>query len=130
MVDLVSDRSEIKEDDRACNSATGIDGTEESKRQKRKRRGGHCEGAESKSRGKKARKVERETDSDDIPHYSRLDRVGHPLADYAAGYDLVANKIQLEAMRAIGTVWGPEGSLQCLGSAALFSKEGHGLRGG
>ena len=26
-------------------------------------------------------------------------------------------------MRAIGTVWGPEGRLQCLGSAAIFSKE-------
>ena len=36
---------------------------------------------------------------------------------------MVANKIQQDSMRAIGTVWGPEGRLQCLGSAALFSKE-------
>ena len=42
MVDLVSDHSEMEEDDRACSSATGIDGTEESERQKRKRRGGRC----------------------------------------------------------------------------------------
>ena len=51
------------------------------------------------------------------------DRVGRPLADYAPQYDMVANKIQKDAMRAIGTVWGPEGLLQCVGSAAIFSKE-------
>ena len=88
VVDLVSDRSDIEEDDRACSSATGFD-TEESKRQKRKRRGGRCEGAESKLRGKKAQKVEMETNSDDIQRYSRPDCVGSPIADYAAGYDLV-----------------------------------------
>ena len=59
-----------------------------------------------------------ETDSDDIPRCSRPDRVGSPLAAYK-----LTNKLTLEAMRAVGTVWGPEGSLQCLGSAALFSKE-------
>jgi hypothetical protein len=36
---------------------------------------------------------------------------------------MVANKIQKDAMRAISTLWGPEGRLQCLGSAAIFSKE-------
>jgi hypothetical protein len=36
---------------------------------------------------------------------------------------MVVNKIQKDAMRAIGTVWGPEGLLQCVGSAAIFSKE-------
>ena len=48
-----------------------------------------------------------ETDSDDVPRFLHPDRVGRPIADYAPGYDLVANKVQLEAMRAIGTVWGP-----------------------
>ena len=38
-------------------------------------------------------------------------------------YDMVAHKIQKDAMRAVGTVWGPEARLQCLGSAAIFSKE-------
>ena len=75
------------------------------------------------SRGKKAQKVAMETDSDDIPHCLRPNRVGRPHAAYAAGYNMVMNKLTLEAMRAVGTVWGPEGSLQYLGSAALFSKE-------
>ena len=90
---------------------------------KRKRRETCSEGARSKSRGAKARKVDVDTDSDDVPRYLQPDRVGRPLADYAPGYDMVANKIQKDAMRAIGTVWGPEGRLQCLGSAAIFSKE-------
>ena len=42
VVDLVSDHSEMEGDDRACSSATGIDGTEESERQEQKRRGGRC----------------------------------------------------------------------------------------
>jgi hypothetical protein len=67
--------------------------------------------------------VDVDTDSDDVPRYLQPDRVGRPLADYAPGYDMVENKIQKDAMRAIGTVWGPEGRLQCLGSAAIFSKE-------
>ena len=76
-----------------------------------------------RARGTKARKVEVDTDSDDVPRFWHPDRVGRPLADYAPGYDMVANKIQKDSMRAIGTVWGPEGRLQCLGSAALFSKK-------
>ena len=44
-----------------------------------------------------------ETDSDDVPRFLHPDRIGRPIADYAPGYDLVANKVQLEAMRAIGT---------------------------
>ena len=123
VVDLVTDRSESEEDDRACSSAVGIDVSENSKRAKRKSRGGRYEGAESKSRGKKARKLELETDRDDVPRFLRPDRVGRPITEYAASYDQVANKVQLEAMRAVGTVFGPEGRLQCLGSAALFSKE-------
>ena len=101
VVDLVSDCSDMEDDDDARGSSTGIGGS------KRKRRGGRSEGARSKSRGKKAREVEVETDSDDVPRYLHPDRVGRPIADYAPGYDLVANKVQLEAMRAIGTVWGP-----------------------
>ena len=69
-----------------------------------------------------------DTDSDDVPRYLHPDRVGRPLADYAPGYDMVANKIQKDSMRAIGTVWGPEGRLQCLGgSVAIFSNYGIGL---
>ena len=75
----------------------------------------------------KARKVDADSDSDAIPRYLRPDRVGRPLADYAPGYEMVAHKIQKDAMRAIGTVWGPEGRLQCLGSAA---HDGIRLRGG
>ena len=61
MVDLVSDRSEMGGDDRACSSATGIGRIEESKLQKRKRRGGRGDGAALKSRGKV---VWEEADSD------------------------------------------------------------------
>ena len=67
--------------------------------------------------------MDADSDSDAIPRYLRPDRVGRPLADYAPGYEMVAHKIQKDAMRAIGTVWGPEGRLQCLGSAAFFLKE-------
>ena len=124
VVDLVSDCSEMEEDDRACSSsAAGFGATESFARPKRKSRGGRSEGTQSKSRGKKARKMEVETDSDDIPRCMRPDRVGCPIAEYAAGYDLVANKVQLEAMRAVETVFGSEGQLQCLGLAALFSKK-------
>jgi hypothetical protein len=98
VVDLVSDCSDMEDDDDARGSSTGIGGS------KRKRRGGRSEGARSRSRGKKAREVEVETDSDDVPRYLHPDRVGRPIADYAPGYDLVANKVQLETMRAIGTV--------------------------
>ena len=111
------------EDGRACSSAAGIDSIEESKRQKRKRRGGRCDEAASKSRGKEVRAEAVETDSDEIPRCSKS-RARWPFLDaYAAGYDVVANKIAREGMRAVGTVWGPERGLQCLGSAALFSKE-------
>jgi hypothetical protein len=121
VVDLVSDCSEMEEDDRACSSsAAGFGATESFARPKRKSRGGR---SESKSRGKKARKVEVETDSDNVPRRMRPDRVGRPITEYAAGYDLVANKVQLEAMRVEETVFGSEGQLQCLGSAALFSKK-------
>ena len=74
---------------------------------KRKRRKSRSDDTRSKSRGTKARKVDCDTDSDDVPRYLHPDRVGRPLADYAPGYDMVANKIQKDAMRAIGTVWGP-----------------------
>ena len=95
---------------------------------KRKRHEIRSEDARSKSRGVKARKVDVDTDSDDVPRYLHPDRVGRPLADYAPGYDMVANKIQKDSMRAIGTVWGPEGRLQCLGgSVAIFSNYGIGL---
>ncbi len=68
--------------------------------------------------------MDADTDSDDVPRYLHPDRVRRPLADYAPGYDMVANKIQKDAiMRAIGTVWRPERRLQCLGSAAIFFKE-------
>ena len=67
--------------------------------------------------------MDADSDSDAISRYLRPDRVGRPLADYAPGYEMVAHKIQKDAMRAIGTVWGPEGRLQCLRSAAIFSKE-------
>ena len=52
------------EDDRACSFATGIDRIEEAKRQKRKRRGGRCDGALSKSRDKEVWEEPVETDSD------------------------------------------------------------------
>ena len=39
------------------------------------------------------------------------------------GYEMVANQVQLKAMRDVGTVFGPEGQLHCLGSTALFLKE-------
>ena len=62
VVDLVSDRSEMGEDDRAFSSATGIGRIEESKRRKRKRRGGVRKGgAASKSR---EREVREEADRD------------------------------------------------------------------
>ena len=54
VVDLVSDRSEVKEGDRACSSANSIGRIEES--QQRKRRGMSSDGAASESRGKKVRK--------------------------------------------------------------------------
>ena len=116
VVDLVSECSDREEDGDACDSVTGGDDS------KRKRRDSRSEDAHSKSRGTKAR-VEVDTDSDDVPRFWHPNRVERPLADYAPGYDMVANKIQMDAMRAIGTVWGPEGRLQCLGSAAIFSKE-------
>ena len=115
VVDLVSECSDREEDGGSVASGVGS---------KRKRRDSRSEDTRSKPRGAKARKVEADTDSDDeVPRFLRPDRVGRPLADYAPGYDMVAHKIQKDAMRAIGTVWGPEGRLQCLGSAALFSKE-------
>ena len=61
VVDLVSYRSEMGENDRACSSATGIGRIEESKHQ---RRGGRCDGAASKSRGKEGRVEAVETVSD------------------------------------------------------------------
>jgi hypothetical protein len=64
VVDLVSDRSEMGDYDRACSSATGIGRIEESKHQKRKRRGGRCDEAASKSRGKEVWVEAVETDSD------------------------------------------------------------------
>ena len=49
--------------------------------------------------------------------------VGRPIAEeYAAGYDLVANKVQLEAMRAVRQC-SDRKPVEVLGSAALFSKE-------
>ena len=117
VVDLVSECSGREDDGGAGGSVASGGGS------KRKRRESRSEDARSKSRGTKARKVDVDTDSDDVPRYLHPDRVGRPLADYAPGYDMVDNKIQKDAMRAIGTVWGPEGRLQCLGSAAIFSKE-------
>ncbi len=116
-VDLVSECSGKENDDGASGSVASCVGS------KRKRRETRSDGARSRPRGTNARKVDVDTDSDDVPRYLQPDRVGRPLADYAPGYDMVANKIQKDAMRAIGTVWGPEGRLQCLGSAAIFSKE-------
>ena len=55
VVDLVSDRSEVGKDDRACSSATGIGRIEESQRPKRKRCGGRVDGAALESRGKEVR---------------------------------------------------------------------------
>ena len=114
IVDLVSECSGREDDDGGGFSVASGGGS------KRKRRETCSEGARSKPRGTKARKVDVDMDSDDVPRYLHPDRVGRPLADYAPGYDMVANKIQKDAMRAIGTVWGPEGRLQCLGSAAIF----------
>ncbi len=114
---MVSDCSGREDDDGSGGSVGSGCGS------KRRRRETRSEGARSKSSGTKARKVDVDTDSDAIPRYLRPDRVGRPLADYAPGYDMVAHKIQKDAMRAIGTVWGPEDRLQCLGSAAIFSKE-------
>jgi hypothetical protein len=139
VVDLVSDRSDREDDDGSGGSGGGVSGA---KRKRRGTRSGSArsksssakarkvdgeadsdESARSRSRGTQARKVDADSDSDAIPRYLRPDRVGRPLADYAPGYEMVAHKIQKDAMRAIGTVWGPEGRLQCLGSAAIFSKE-------
>ena len=117
VVDLVSECSGGEDD---CNAGGSIASGGQSKR---KRRASRSDDARSKSRGAKAREADGDTDSDAVPRYLHPDRVGRPLADYAPGYDMVANKIQKDAMRAIGTVWGPEGRLQCLGSAAIFSKE-------
>ena len=115
VVDLVSECSDREEDGDGGSLASGGGS-------KRKRRDSRSEDARSKSRGTKARKVEVDTDSDDdVPRFLHPDRVGRPLADYAPGYDMVANKIQQDSMRVIGLVWGPEGRLQCLGLAALFS---------
>ena len=88
MVDLVSDCSEMEEDNLPCSSAAGIGAIECSVRPKRKSRGCRSEGARSKSR--------------DIPRFLRPDCVGRLIAEYAAGYDLMASKVQLEAMRAVG----------------------------
>ena len=60
VVDLVSDRSEMGEDNRACSSAR----IEECKRQKQRRRGGRCDESASKSRGKEVREEAAEIDSD------------------------------------------------------------------
>ena len=54
--------------------------------------------------------------------FLRPDCVGRPIAEYAAGYDLVANKVQLEAMRAVRQC-SDRKPVEVLGSAALFSKE-------
>jgi hypothetical protein len=139
VVDLVSDRSDREDDDGSGGSGGGVSGA---KRKRRGTRSGSArsksssakarkvdgeadsdESARSRSRGTQARKVDADSDSDAIPRYLRPDRVGRPLADYAPGYEMVAHKIQKDAMRAIGTVWGPEGRLHCLGSAAIFNKE-------
>ena len=55
VVDLVSEGSEVGEDELACRSATGISNLEESQRPKRKRRGGRVDGAVLESRGKEVR---------------------------------------------------------------------------
>jgi hypothetical protein len=139
VVDLVSDCPDREDADGSGGSVGGVSGA---KRKRRETRSGSArsksssararkvdveadsdESARSRSRGTKARKVDADSDSDAIPRYLRPDRVGRPLADYAPGYEMVAHKIQKDAMRAIGTVWGPEGRLQCLGSAAFFLKE-------
>jgi hypothetical protein len=117
VVDLVSDCSGLEDDGGSGGSGGGRCGS------KRRRRETRSDGAPSKSSSTKAREADGGTDSDDFPRYLRPDRVGRPLADYAPGYDMVAHKTQKDAMRAVGTVWGPEGRLQCLGSAAIFSKE-------
>ena len=80
VVDLVSDCSGGEDDDGSGGSVGSGCGS------KRRRRETRSEGARSKSSGTKARKVDVETDSDDIPRYLRPDRVGRPLADYAPGY--------------------------------------------
>ena len=67
--------------------------------------------------------VEADTDSNYEPRYKRLHCVGRPFAEFAAGYEMVTNQVQLKAMRDVRTVFGPEGRLQRLGSAALLSKE-------
>ena len=60
-------------------------------------RSGRVAGAAARGRGP-SRAIFR----DDIPRFLRPNCVGRPIAEYAAGYDLVANKVQLEAMRAVG----------------------------
>ena len=117
VIDLVSECSDREENGYAGGSVAIGGGS------KRKRRDSRSEDARSKSRGTEARKVEVDTDNDDVPRFLHPDCVGRSLADYAPRYDMVANKIQKDAMRAISTLWGPEGRLQCLGSAAIFSKE-------
>ena len=87
VVDLVSECSGREDDDGAVGSVASGGGS------KRKRRETRSEGARSKPRGTKARKVDVDTDSDDVPRYLQPYRVGRPLADYAPGYDMVANKI-------------------------------------
>ena len=57
MVDLVFDCSAMEEDNRVCSSTAGIGAIECSVRPKRKSRGCRSEGARSKLRGKKARKM-------------------------------------------------------------------------
>ena len=83
IVDLVSEYSGREDDDSAGGSVASGGGS------KRKRRETRSEGARSK-----ARKVDVDTDSDDVPRYLQPDRVGRPLADYAPGYDMVANKFR------------------------------------
>ena len=67
--------------------------------------------------------MEADVDSDDEPRHKRLNSLGRPFVEFVAGYEMVTNQVQLKAMRDVGTVFGPEGRLQCLGSAALLSKE-------
>ena len=61
VVDLVSDTSEVGEDDLACSSATSIGNLDEFQQPKRKRRSGRVYGAVSALRGKEVRE---EADSD------------------------------------------------------------------
>ena len=112
MVDLVSDGSdgsETVESGRPCSFVGEGGAAEGSVRPKRTisavgaKSKEHRTGSKTKAHSKKANaasaSVEADVDSDDEPRYRRLNSVGagRPLVEFAAGYEMVTNQVQLKA---------------------------------